>query len=182
MAQRYNYSTDVIVDGKAFEVWAQEWRRIFKSDFTKNGRVERSYDYSFFTSVQEKKDDILHTFEKSINDKSGEYVYFNSLSGYYVIEDLYQSYAPYWLGNIGDIANCSTEMNNFLDGVIEAKGEANITGPMGVVIMDRVGETQSSIDLARIIIANNFKFALPTSKKYPAGSAEVEDWTDESLN
>ena len=184
IAQRYNYSTDVTVDGQVFQVWAQEWRRVFNSTFSKTGTVAYiyNYDYSFVSSLQEKKDDILHTFEKSINDKSGEYVYFNSLSGYYVIEDLYQSYAPYWQGNIGDIASCSTEMNNFLDGVIETKGEANITGPMGVVIMDRVGETQSSIDLARIIIANNFKFALPTSKKYPAGSAEVEDWTDESLN
>lgn len=181
--QRYNYSTDVTVDGKVFEVWAQEWRRVFKNNFAKEGNLSiYQYDYSFFTSLQEKKDDILHTFEKSINDKSDEYVYFNSLSGYFVIEDLYDSYAPYWMGHIGDIGGCATELNNYLDGVIETKGEANITGPMGVVIMDRVGETQSSIDLARIIIANNFKFALPTSKKYPAGSAEVEDWVDESLN
>lgn len=181
--QRYNYSTDVTVDGKVFEVWAQEWRRVFKNNFAKEGNLSiYQYDYSFFTSLQEKKDDILHTFEKSINDKSDEYVYFNSLSGYFVIEDLYDSYAPYWMGHIGDIGGCATELNNYLDGVIEKKGEANITGPMGVVIMDRVGETQSSIDLARIIIANNFKFALPTSKKYPAGSAEVEDWVDESLN
>lgn len=181
--QRYNYSTDVTVDGKVFEVWAQEWRRVFKNNFAKEGNLSfYQYDYSFFTSLQEKKDDILHTFEKSINDKSDEYVYFNSLSGYFVIEDLYDSYAPYWMGHIGDIGGCATELNNYLDGVIEKKGEANITGPMGVVIMDRVGETQSSIDLARIIIANNFKFALPTSKKYPGGSAEVEDWVDESLN
>lgn len=184
ITQRYNYATDVTSDGKAFEVWAQEWRRVFKSNFTKQGTVAvlYNYNYSFFTSLQEKKDDILHTFEKSIIDNSGEYVYFNSLSGYYVVEDSYQSFAPYWQGNIGDIGSCATDMNNYLDGVIETKGEANITGPMGVVIMDRVGETQASIDLARIIIANNFKFSLPTSKKYYGGSAEVEDWADESLN
>ncbi|MBQ2965669.1 MAG: hypothetical protein IJE11_01480 [Bacteroidales bacterium] len=186
--QRYNYPTDVKDDnGNVFEVWAQEWRRVFKNNFDKSGTLKYivlkyDYDYSFFSSLQEKKDDILHTFEKSINDISDGYVYFNSLSGYFVIEDLYQSYAPYWQGNVGDIGGCATAMNDYFDGVIEEKGEANITGPMGVVIMDRVGETQSSIDLARIIIANNFKFALPTSKKYPAGSAEVEDWVDESLN
>ena len=182
--QRYAYSTDVIVDGRNFEVWAQEWRRVFKDAFNKTGDLGSNYNYSyiFFSSVAEKKDDILYTFEKSIADISGNYVYFNSLSSYYVIDDVYKSFAPYWMGNIGKIGECATEMNTYLDGVIESKGEANITGPMGVVIMDRVGETQASIDLAKIIIANNFKFTLQTSTKHHAGSAEVEDWVDESLN
>lgn len=172
--QRYGYSTDVKgADGQVFQVWAQEWRRIFKNEnFSPSGRIrtgflsQTNYSYQFFSSLGEKKDDVLHTFEKSIADNTGDYVYFNSLSGYLVIESDYQSYAPYWMGHYGDISSCATEMNNYLNGVVESKGEANITGPMGVVIMDRVGETQASTDLAQIIIANNFKFPLEEDPNY----------------
>lgn len=187
---RYNYSSDV-----DFNVWAQEWRRIFKETQTVNGRIPTgwilvttytNYSYDFQESYAEKQSDISTTFEKSINDVSGDYVYFNSLSGYYALTDgtveSYPSIAPYWMGNFGDIQSFSKDINTWFDEYISLKGEANITGSMGVTIMDRVGETDASSDLTKIIIANNFKFALPTSKKYPAGSAEVEDWVDESLN
>lgn len=188
---RFAYSTD-----EGFMVWAQEWRRVVEADVEITGRVPtfwyvigttyEDYSYKFFKSIDEKESNIVGTFEQSISDIDGNYVYFNSLSGYYILTDnsvkSYESFGPYWMGNLGNIGSYSTHINDYFDGVIETKGEANITGPMGVVIMDRVGETQSSIDLARIIIANNFKFALPTSQKYHAGSAEVEDWVDESLN
>lgn len=167
---RFNYSTDA-----QFEVWAQEWRRIVKEDVTITGTVPtfwlfgtryESYEYTFFESLDEKKNCIETTFETSIKDISNSYVYFNSLSGYYILtdnsEDSYRSFGPYWMGNLGNIGDYSTHINNWFDGIIEQKGEANITGPMGIVIMDRVGETQASTDLARIIIANNFKFELPT--------------------
>lgn len=187
---RYNYSSDV-----DFNVWAQEWRRVFKETKTVEGRIRTggfiipsytNYSYDFRESYIEKKSDISTTFERSIKDISGEYVYFNSLSGYYALTDgsqeSYPSIAPYWMGHYGDIQNFSKDINTWFNEYISQKGEANITGSMGVTILDRVGETVASSDLTKIIIANNFKFALPTSQKYHAGSAEVEDWVDESLN
>ena len=171
-SRRFNYNSDA----SDFNVWAQEWRRVVNSKtLTDNqeyseyvelsGTISSSvnYNYCFHDTVDEKKGDIEYTFERSISDSSEEFVYFNSLSGFYMLKDNLKSFSPYWEGAMGDISSYSSDINKWFYGVVQKKGEANITGPLGVTIIDRAGETTESSELVRIIIANNFKFNMPTS-------------------
>lgn len=157
-SQRFVYGSD-----QGYNVWAQEWRRVAKSALT-YGNTQ------WFESFSLKKEDVVHTFEKAIADKKGEYVYFNSLDGFYIINNQ-NSYDNYWRGNMGDIGTFANEINEWFYKYLMEKGEKNITGPTGVVIMDRVGYGNSvtmddgsvvvpAVELPGIIYRNNFKFPL----------------------
>lgn len=169
----YEYTSD-----QGFSVWAQEWRRVIDWDSDKNldsgtknikGSVSnRSYDYLFPESYAEKKADILATYEKAVNDKSRSMVYFNSLDGFFMLDNNYDSYGPYWKGNMGDIKNYALDVNTWFYNTALSKAEANGTGTMGVIIMDYIGEDLGSVHgelLPQIIYNNNFKSTLPKAEQ-----------------
>lgn len=159
----FEYTTDQIDDkGNAIIAWAQEWRRVYNSEF--NSLVG---GFSWFDSIQEKKDDVMDTFRKSIS-KDANRVYFNSLDGFYITNDT-QSYLHYWAGNKGEIKQYAADMNDWLYKYIIDLGVNNITGPLGVVIMDYVGEGNGGTNLPNIIINNNFKFPLEEDPNYNPG-------------
>ena len=173
-AQEFGYPTDA----PGFQVWVQEWRRVIKEDRNISTRLTDmegflnyttyNLNFSFKESYKEKQIDIEHTFEKSVNDKSGKYVYFNSLDGFYMLTDNYDSYGPYWKGNLGDIGSYSIDINKWFYKKVAEWVAQNKTGTMGVILIDRVGQPDnieiptesSSAKLATAIYLNNLKYNL----------------------
>ena len=159
----FEYTTDQTdQNGQAIIAWAQEWRRIYNSQY--NSSVG---GFAWFDSLQEKKDDVMDTFRRSISREANR-VYFNSLDGFYIINDT-QSYLHYWAGNKGEIKEYAAHMNDWLYKEVITLGVNNITGPLGVVIMDYIGEGDGGTNLPNIIINNNFKFPLEEDPNYVPG-------------
>lgn len=189
------------------QAYVQDWQRVVRT--SQNIKLYDSYNY-MGTSVErsqyaywqesfvEKKNDVWETFEKSIADNSGQQgtiFYINSLDGYFVDEDIQQSYIPYvegrsdsyragyhlqsgdvdsfsygqggMAGNIGEFASA---INDYFYDAIITYGTTNIYGPMNVVILDRVLDGNASTYLPQIIIDNNFRFRLVTGGDSAAGS------------
>lgn len=149
--QRFVYTSD-----QGFEVWAQEWRRVAQATHTYGNNTR------WFESYESKVEDFLDTYERSIS-REGDRVYFNSLDGFFIINDS-ESYGDYPNGNMGDIQTFAEEINDEVYREILARGAANGTGPMGVVIMDYVGTGEGGTALPKVIIDNNFKSPPPIVK------------------
>ena len=121
-------------------------------------------------------------------------VYINSLCGYYVDPDVNSSYNPCTLtdrnitnnnkilsgemstaGMAGNIRDFAADMNNVFSQMLQVKTHNTSVGPMGIIMMDRVGEAESSKRIPQIIIANNFQFELNTSIDMPISSEEINE-------
>lgn len=173
----YTYNTQ----NTSYKIWFQEWARVVESDLkiklsdTSIGIYTWHYNCWWRASYEEKKLAVAGTFDRAISDQyKNDYVYINSLCGYYIDSEKSNSYAPYmddpasvnfsgWpvggqCGRIGDLAE---DLNrDFYNHVLEV-GLDNETGPTGVVLMDRVSKNASdggSHYLPGTIIANNFKY------------------------
>lgn len=170
--QRFQYSSD-----QNYLVWAQEWRRV--------SAAKQTLTYYFFNTLWDesyslKQEDIIDCLVRSISNENDR-VYFNSLDGFYVTNDR-ESCDYYWRGNMGDIGGYADDINAWFYPELLKYSAADVTGPLGVIIMDRVDHTGAGSLLPEVIYMNNWRHTLDTSTKYPAGSAEVENWVDESLN
>ena len=176
--QRFQYSSD-----QNYLVWAQEWRRVSATKQTLTFTTW-TYPFSHHTLWDEsyslKQEDIIDCLVRSISNENDR-VYFNSLDGFYVT-NARESCDFYWRGNMGDIGGYADDINAWFYPELLKYSAADVTGPLGVIIMDRVAHTGAGSLLPEVIYMNNWRHTLETSQKYPAGSAEVEDWTDESLN
>ena len=156
----FEYSSD-----QGFKVWAQEWRRAVKESINIPVRIQtgwnssRSFDCEFFESYAEKKQDVWDTYQKAISDNARSMVYFNSLDGFYMLTDNYDSFGPYWKGNMGDIQTYAKDINEWFYTTALLQAAANGTGTMGVIIMDYVGEDLGDIpgELLPQIIYNNIE-------------------------
>lgn len=176
--QDFTYATDQTdSEGKPIVAWAQEWRRVYYP--THNANVG---GFQWFESLEEKKTDIKDTFRRSISRENNR-VYFNSIDGFYIINNS-DSYLHYWKGNMGEIKAYAEHMNDWLYKYVLDMGVNNITGPLGVVIMDYIGEGEGGTNLPNIIINNNFKFPLEEDPNYNQTSTNVsvENWDIEYLN
>lgn len=199
----FNYNTS-----KGGIAWVQEWMRVVPDDGIRHYNLTRvqtniSWDnptYSYLHinwpgSYNEKKGNIITTFEKSKNEQ--DRLYINSLSGYYVDNDNADSYTPlkytngssvtvnrrtYDLGKGngglgGTFDTYNNKINEDVFDYIYGQVQANTTGPMGIVMMDYIGANTKSTQLPALIYQNNFKFPLktgsgtsttPTTKTYDA--------------
>lgn len=156
----FTYGTDQTdSDGNPIVAWAQEWRRVYSPAYNSNVG-----GFQWFDSLQEKKDDVTDTFRRSISRENNR-VYFNSLDGFYITNNS-DSYLYYWKGNMGEIKAYAEHMNDWLYKYVINMGVNNITGPLGVVIMDYIGEGEGGTNLPNIIINNNFKFPLEEDPNY----------------
>lgn len=176
--QNFTYGTDQTdSEGNPIVAWAQEWRRVYSPSY--NSTVG---GFQWFDSLQEKKDDVTDTFRRSISRENNR-VYFNSLDGFYITNNS-DSYLYYWKGNMGEIKAYAEHMNDWLYKYVLDMGVNNITGPLGVVIMDYIGEGEGGTNLPNIIINNNFKFPLEEDPNYNQTSTNVsvENWDIEYLN
>ncbi len=134
-------------------------------------------------SFDEKITRINETLTKATTRQpSDNTVYINSLCGYYIDPDIESSYLPLVLtdrnignenavlsvtsntaGMAGNIQDFAHDINKSFNGKLQELTASDYIGPMGIIMMDRVGEIledgdESSKVIPQIIIANNFKF------------------------
>ena len=157
--QRFEYVSD-----QGFSVWAQEWRRVSAADNTFNGKYGigyANYTARWFESFNEKKSDVTDCLARSIVSEANR-VYFNSLDGFYIIDDA-DSCFYYWRGNMGNIGDFAEDINEWFYPVLQQYSAADVTGPLGVIILDRVSSQSGSAGnlLPQTIIQNNFMFSVP---------------------
>lgn len=171
--QRFEYLSD-----QNYKIWAQEWRRVaVNSTYTWGSRL--TVTTHWWNSFEEKKIDILDCLKRSIKGEDNR-VYFNSLDGFYIINDQ-NSADYYWRGNMGDIGSYADNINEWFYPELLKYSASDVTGPLGVVIMDRVTLTGAGSLLPEVIYMNNWRHTLDTSTDRISGSAWVDSWDTEIL-
>ena len=163
-------------DGSAGTVFVQDWARVVPEDG--NYELYATHYVYWQESYTEKQIDVWNTFKLSQQENktagATEHRYFiNSLDGYYVSASFKKSLWPYVESNRpdgqdgfgtggteGDIASYASNINNWFYNRLLREGVDNITGPLNIVIMDRVLEGRGGKNLPQVIIDNNFKFPL----------------------
>ncbi len=161
----------------------------------------------WYESITEKKDAIKALFEKSVTrdtDPNAAELYINVLSGYYVDENITESYLPFKAtfpadggdhyfkpsnqGKGGNYKQLARDLNKYTYELLNAtpgtEGALSQEGPWGLVMMDHIGLADDggySQMLVNLIMMNNFKFPLdkaePCSEcgKYPCECEEDKD-------
>ena len=170
-AAKFNYPTN-----SSYEIWYQEWARVVK-DVDDDGEDNKAHtfgSYSWYESYNEKLSDAKKAFDLAMAGTSN-YVFVNSLSGFYVSSSFNNSYKPlnpsstilngsfYEGGSQGDIAGLAADLNEDFYQYVLSKGDQ--TGATGIVMMDFVsntlnadGSNTGSYYLPGVIVNNNFKF------------------------
>lgn len=177
-ASDFSYNTN-----QSFKAWAQEWPRVVEKEFVKYMNIsEYSSGYKYLwvkwrESYNEKLQDAKETFDKSVADKNNQSsVYFNSLCGYFVLEDDNESWKPVartfnmkpayngWGVTYGNLISFSEKINEDFYKYVLSKSntQGSLSGPVGVVMINRVGSTEAGTLMPNVIISNNFKFPLLT--------------------
>lgn len=152
-------------------------------------------------SYSEKLSNVIGTLKLALAN-TGTTIYINSLCGYFVDNGIPESYKPCTLtdwsikgnviygwrqfplpgasqtsgmyGNIEGFAKTiNDDFNKHLQSVADTESKL---GSMGIIMLDRVGEYESSERIPQIIIANNFQFALnPNLDLTKGGNVKQED-------
>lgn len=151
-------------------------------------------------SFDEKITRINETLNKAIRRQDGDKtLYINSLCGYYIDPNIESSYLPLVLtdrnignenkelsvtsktaGMAGNIQAYAHDVNKQFNASLQNLTANSNIGPMGIIMMDRVGEVLSNGDesskvIPKIIISNNFKFQWNSEKTVQASTLESED-------
>ena len=141
--------------------WYQEWARVVPQN------MRRNYGLYWFESYTEKYDDATETFRMAISDDYKNYIFINSLSGYFtdtnISDSVSGSTGMTYGGAEGDIKGLANKLNPDFYEYVRNSGMEQTTGPTGIVMMDYVkltpdSDTDGGFYLPGAIIANNFKF------------------------
>lgn len=158
--QRFSYASD-----QNYEVWAQEWRRIAIQEqysWTTIGLFGSTTTTTYWwNSYMEKQEDVIDCLKRSIAN-SGSSVYFNSLDGFYILNGERTSIDYYWRGNMGNIGGYAEDINSWFYPELLKYSAEGVTGPLGVVIMDRVANTGVGSLLPEVVYMNNWRHTLDT--------------------
>ena len=164
--------------------WYQEWARVVPASiidsalgyyFVDNDanitNLWQAKDYRWYESYTEKIASANKTFDMAISGLYPNYIFINSLCGYFVDKSIELSYTTFTGGNTGGIAGniqaLADKINvDFYQHVLTS-GFEQTTGPTGIVMMDYAKSTPSTdVDggyfLPGVIISNNFKGILQT--------------------
>ena len=180
--------------------WVQEWARVSKENqvyqFKSTGTDDIVYQVYWTGSYAEKLLRVKETLEYAQKKAMGDIVYINSLSGYFITNDYFQSIQPcsntdasvfhMWGGEIatpsststtsgmgGDIAGFAKQINtDFYNHLLGVNTDYE-AGSMGIVLIDRVGDDDGKY-IPGVIIANNFQFDLESGTN-PAFSLSDEE-------
>ena len=172
----YTYQTN-----QEFNAWVQEWPRVVEEDLklplwsTGWGWIKTYYWVHWGESYNEKLQDAKDTFDKSIADKTNQSsVYINSLCGYFIDKGKKETCKPVnnmsgggmkqWGVTYGNLITFSERINeDFYKYVLgKSNTQGSLSGPVGVVMINRVGTDDASRMMPNVIISNNFKFPLLT--------------------
>lgn len=171
----YTYQTN-----QEFSAWVQEWPRVVEEDLKlllwSTGLFRKTYYWVHWgESYNEKLQDAKDTFDKSIKDKNNQSsVYINSLCGYFIDKGKKETCKPVnnlsgdgmreWGVTYGNFDTFSKKINNDFYRYVLSKSntQGSLSGPVGVVMINRVGSDDASRMMPNVIISNNFKFPLLT--------------------
>lgn len=163
-----------------FSAWVQEWPRVVEEDLKlplwSTGWISKTYYWVHWgESYNEKLQDAKDTFDKSIADKTNQSsVYINSLCGYFIDKGKKETCKPVnnlsgddmgtWGVTYGNFDTFSKKINNDFYRYVLSKSntQGSLSGPVGVVMINRVGTDDASRMMPNVIISNNFKFPLLT--------------------
>lgn len=176
-----NFAFDTNYSG--ISCWYQEWARVVPSSIIDNtlgfyhakitgfGIADIYPDYRWYESYTEKVAAANKTFDMAISGLYPNYIFINSLCGYFVDKNIESSYTPFTGSNTGGIAGnikgLADEINvDFYQHVLTS-GLKQATGPTGIVMMDYAknapeSETDGGYYLPGVILSNNFKGNLQT--------------------
>lgn len=210
----FSYDTQSSSSTTTDGAWVQEWARVSNHETVKwfefsegatyesmNNPSSETYKQTAKTaywapSYVEKCTRVEETLNKAIGRGATDAtIYINSLCGYYISDDIAESYYPCVLtdrninnenktlstssrtaGMSGNIQDFASDMNNNFNTLLQDKTTNTNVGPIGIIMMDRVGESESSQRIPQIIIANNFQFALnPNLDLTKGGNVKQED-------
>lgn len=142
-------------------------------------------------TYSEKCNNITNTLTKALAN-TGSTLYINSLCGYFISMNIPESFTPCTLtdwsikaetvispwrryplpgssqtsGMYGDIETYAKTINDFFNKHLQTiTTTTSQLGSMGIILLDRVGEYESSERIPQIIIANNFQFKLSDEPK-----------------
>lgn len=183
-----DYSHDSFRSDKSIgKVFVHEWLRVVPSKAAGNyylyytndnwEATEHTMHWAYWKeSYSEKQNDVWNTFLMSQEANKGQlgYAFFiNSLEGYYVDPNINLSYWPYidqnkphsgdfGQGGVeGDITTYAQDINTWFYEKLLDVGMNNITGPLNIVLLNRVLDGSAGGDyLPQVIVDNNFKFPL----------------------
>ena len=172
----YTYHTN-----HEFNAWVQEWPRVVEKDLKlplwsiTDWFSKKYYWVHWGESYNEKLQDAKDTFDKSIKDKNNQSsVYINSLCGYFIDKNKPETCKPVnnlsgggmrdWGVTYGNFDTFSKKINNDFYRYVLSKSntQGSLSGPVGVVMINRVGTDDASRMMPNVIISNNFKFPLLT--------------------
>ena len=168
---KFNFETNA-----DYECWFQEWQRVVKENVYKASGRWGGYNASYpavywFESLNEKYSNIVEAFDMSISDDYN-FVFINSLCGYLAAvgdntDCLVPSIDDAWGGSSGNIKALADELNDRFGKYVYDKGQGQITGPTGIILMNYVNnkldtalDFDGSFHLPDMIIENNFKHSL----------------------
>lgn len=180
--------------GEAGTAFVQDWQRVVPQNAAGNYRMRYDRGGRYYStnwcywgeSYSEKQADIWNTFMLCMQEhggKVGKRFFINSMDGYYVTSEIDRSYKPYIQDNApytpegegfsvggtqGDIASYALDINRWFYGRLLRLGFDNMTGPVNIIILDRVlpnGLTGNDAGdlLPQVIVDNNFKFPMMTA-------------------
>lgn len=203
----YNH-TSYRSEGSTGSVFVQDWARVVPEEYAGNYYLYNNWegwlDWTLYwvnwrESYSEKQADVWNTFKLCQQENDGiagsgtaHSFFINSLDGYYVDPNISLSFIPYVASNSpsgsvafgqggtrGNIAEFAHDINNWFYNRLMREGVNNITGPLNLVILDRVLDGSNGGNyLPQVIINNNFMFPLlmkeSSDASYSNGGSVIE--------
>ena len=177
------------------KAWVQEWARVSNTNdyyinteencshwIGSDGKTAKVQCWN--NTYDEKVNNIKDALNKAITKEGNYAVYINSLCGYFIDKNVASSYEPcrltdynvnnqYFLssgdaqsGLQGNIQTFAYTINSMFYDHLQDVTSGYVPGSMGIILMDRVGETVDDNDAGNkipgIIIANNFQHETST--------------------
>lgn len=174
--------------------WYQEWARVVPEGLidknlgwyqiynTGLGIVDIYPDVRWFESYSEKLAAAKKTFDMAISGDYSDYIFINSLCGYFVNSDIPNSYEIFTGSNDGgiegNIKGLADKINPDFYSYVLTTGMSDKPGPTGIVMMDYVSNNPNAGGaylLPSVIIANNLKPGMSTGGNGGTGSDEGEE-------
>lgn len=169
--------------------WFQEWQRVIPKDTYKSGGGSsigaiwgdpEYHEMYWFESYQEKLSHVKATFDMAISGEYDNYVFINSLDGYYAEseEGLIPSIDSRYGGAYGNWGGLANQLNSdFYTYVNQRIKQAK--APTGIVLMNFVSDDpadRGAYYLPQLILSNNeFKAGIDASGKAPEEEAPEDE-------
>ena len=169
--------------------WFQEWQRVIPKDTYKSGGGSdmgalwgdpKYHGMYWFESYQEKLSHVKATFDMAISGEYNNYVFINSLDGYYAEsgEGLIPSIDSRYGGAYGNWGGLANQLNSdFYTYVNQRIKEAK--APTGIVLMNFVSDDPAdggAYYLPQLILSNNeFKTGIDASGQAPKEEEPKEE-------